>query len=89
MRLSLKAMALAGALVWGSAILLVILINHASPGYGSSFLQMMSSVYPGFHALQTVRGSFVGTIEGLADGGVAGLLFAWLYNTFAGLPRHT
>ena len=50
MRLSLKAITLAGALLWGGAILLVGLINLAWPDYGLSFLQMTSSVYPGFHA---------------------------------------
>lgn len=41
---SLKGMTLAGALVWGGAVLLVELMNYASPDYGSSFLQMMGSV---------------------------------------------
>ena len=38
MRFSLKAIALAGALLWGGAILLVGLINLAWPGYGLNFL---------------------------------------------------
>jgi len=88
MRLSLKGMMFAGALLWAGAILLAGLINHAAPGYGLNFLQVMSSVYPGFH-INTMRGILVGTLDGLVDGAVAGLLFAWLYNTFAGLPRHT
>jgi len=88
MRLSLRGMMFAGALLWGGAILLAGLINHAAPGYGLNFLQVMSSVYPGFH-INTMRGILVGTLDGLVDGAVAGLRFAWLYNTFAGLPRHT
>lgn len=39
MRLSLKAMTLSGALVWGGAILLVGLMNRAWPDYGLNFLQ--------------------------------------------------
>lgn len=89
MRLSLRATMLAGGLLWGGAILMVSLVNHARPDYGVSFLQMMSSVYPWFHASHTIAAILVGTLDGLADGALAGLLFAWLYNTFCGLPRQT
>ncbi|MGH9713093.1 MAG: bacteriophage holin [Candidatus Acidiferrales bacterium] len=89
MRLSLKAITLAGALLWGSAILLVGSINLMSPGYGLTFLQMTSSVYPGFHASHTIGSVIIGTIDGLVDGAVAALLFAWLYNSFSRIPSHT
>lgn len=89
MRLSLRATMLAAGLLWGGAILVISLINHARPDYGLSFLQMMSSVYPWFRASHTIEGILVGTVEGLIDGAIAGLLFAWLYNTFSGLPRLT
>jgi hypothetical protein len=89
MRFSFKAMALSGALLWGGAILLVGLINLAAPGYGLSFLQMTSSVYPGFHDTHTIRSVLIGTFDGLVDGAIAGLLFAWLYNIFSGALRHT
>lgn len=88
MRLSLKAITLAGALLWGGAILLVGLINLAWPSYGLNFLQMTSSVYPGFHAAHGIGSVVMGTVDGLVDGGVAGLLFAWLYNSFVGTPSH-
>lgn len=89
MQLSIRAITLAGAILWGGAILLVGLINLAAPGYGLNFLQMTSSVYPGFHASHTVGSVVIGTIDGLVDGAVAGLLFAWLYNSFAGRVSHT
>lgn len=84
MKFSFKGIALAGALLWGGAILLVGVINLMFPAYGMNFLQMTSSVYPGFHAAHGVRSVAVGTFDGLVDGAVAGLLFAWLYNSFAG-----
>ncbi len=89
MRLSLRATMLAGGLLWAGAILIVSLINQARPGYGVSFLQMMSSVYPWFHTSHTIAGILAGTLDGLVDGAVAGLLFAWLYNMFNRLPEHT
>jgi hypothetical protein len=83
MKLSLKAIAIAGALVWGGAILLVGLINLSLPGYGLNFLQMTSSVYPWFHASHTISSVVIGTIDGLVDGAVAALIFAAIYNGIA------
>ena len=84
MKLSLKAIAIAGALVWGGAILLVGLINLSLPGYGLNFLQMTSSVYPWFHASHTISSVVIGTVDGLVDGAVAALIFAAIYNGIAG-----
>jgi len=89
MKLSLKAVAIAGAILWGSAILLVGLINLSRPGYGLDFLQMTSSVYPWFHPAHTLSSVLIGTADGLLDGAVAALIFAAIYNVFAGRPAHT
>jgi hypothetical protein len=86
MRFSPKALAIAGAIVWGGAILLVGLMNLAMPAYGTNFLQMTSSVYPWFHASRTIGSVVMGTVDGIVDGAVAGLLFALLYNVFASTP---
>jgi hypothetical protein len=83
MRLCAKSMAIAGGLLWGGAILTVGLINLFNPTYGVSFLEAMSSVYPWFHASRTFGDVVIGTIDGMADGAIAGLLFAWLYNLTA------
>jgi hypothetical protein len=88
MRISLKAMALAGGILWGGAILLVGLLHFAHPAYGLDFLQMTSSVYPGFHASHSLVSLIVGTIEGFVDGAVAAILFAVLYNSFAPHAPH-
>jgi hypothetical protein len=89
LRLSLKAMAIAAGLVWGGAILCVGLINLLDPAYGMSFIQLTSSVYPWFHASRTIGNVAIGTVDGLIDGGIAGLIFAWLYNTVTSIPTHT
>jgi hypothetical protein len=87
MKLSIRGMTIAGGLIWGGAILFVGLINMRLPNYGSTFLQMISSVYPGFHASRTLGDVAYGSILGLFDGAFGGLLIAWLYNVFAvGMP---
>jgi hypothetical protein len=87
MRLSLRAMALAGGILWCSGILFVGLVNLVSPSYGLSFLQMISSVYPGFHVSRTIGDVLTGAGYALFDGAIAALLFGWLYNLFAGEAR--
>ena len=87
-KLSLKATAIAAGLLWGGGILLVGLINLAVPSYGVNFIQMTSSVYPWFHASRTIANVIIGTMDGLCDGAIAGLIFALLYNTVARIPGH-
>lgn len=83
MRLSVKGMTIAAGLLWGGAILCVGIIHMADPNYGVNFLQMTSSVYPGFHSAGTAGSLAIGTIEGIIDGGIAGLVLSLLYNAFA------
>lgn len=83
MRLSVIAVALSAALLWGGAVFLVGLINAVAPPYGGAFLQLVASLYPGFHPGQGFGSVLIGTLWGLADGAIGGALFAWLYNLFA------
>lgn len=82
MRLSVKGMTIAAGLLWGAAILCVGLIHMADPSYGGNFLQMTSSVYPGFHSAGTAEGLAIGTVEGLIDGAITGFVLSLLYNAF-------
>lgn len=86
MQLSYKGLAIAAGLLWGGAILFVGLINLGVPAYGMHFLEGVSSVYPWFHASRTFGDLVIGTLDGCVDGAIAGLIFAWLYNFFAGRP---
>jgi hypothetical protein len=88
MKLSLKGLAISGAIVWGGGILLVGLINLSRPAYGLDFLQMTSSVYPWFHDSHTLGSVLIGTADGLIDGAIAALIFAALYNSFVGRRSH-
>jgi hypothetical protein len=87
MRLSVIGLACTVGVLWGAAILFVGLLNIAFPSYGVAFLELISSVYPGYdYAPGCGFGeTIVGALYGLVDGAIAGLLFALLYNLFAGL----
>jgi len=82
MKFNIKALALASAILWGLAMLVMGLANLIWGSYGQ-FLQIMSSVYPGYHATRSIAEVIVGTLYGAGDGLVGGAVFAWLYNQFA------
>ena len=84
MRLSVKGLALALGILWGGCILLVGIVHLAAPSYGVEFLQLASSIYPGFHNTPHFVDVLVGTGYGLVDGGIGGAILALLYNCFAG-----
>ena len=84
MKLSIRGLALASAILWGAAMLGMGLANLIWANYGQQFLQMMASAYPGYHATRSVLEVIVGTLYGAVDGFIAGAIFAWLYNQFAG-----
>ena len=83
MKLNVTAFALAAGLLWGAALLLVAVANLVSPGYGRAFLDVMDSVYPGYHAGAGMGSAVTGGVYGLVDGAIGGALFAWLYNLLA------
>lgn len=87
MKLSLKATAVSGGVVWGSAMLTVGLIHMASRKYGRDFLRTMSSVYPGLNEARSIGRVLLGTAYGVADGAIAGLLCGALYDAVAGRAR--
>jgi hypothetical protein len=82
MKLRPFAFALAAGLLWGGALLLVSLAHALWPPYGGAFLSVVASIYPGYTS--DGGGSVVVvTLYGLVDGGIAGLILAWLYNLIA------
>jgi len=83
MKLSLKGLSIAVALLCGGCVFVVGIANLASPSYGMEFLKVVSSVYPGFHASRTFVDVLVGTGYGIVDGAIGGFLLAWLFNLFA------
>lgn len=83
MKLSVKSLTIAAGVVWALGFLWVAVFNIIRPPYGQAFLEMMRSVYPGYKMAGGLRDVVVGTLYALVDGGVAGLLFGWIYNLSA------
>ena len=84
MRLNVKALAFALALVWAGAIFVTGLANLIWPGSGEAFLQMVGSIYPGYRGDISFLQVILGTFYGLLDGFIGGLILGWLYNLFSG-----
>ncbi len=82
MKLSIRAAAATSALVWSGAVFIVGVVNLAEPRYGREFLQLVSSIYPGYKARRRLSQVAVGTGYAALDGAVGGALCAWLYNRF-------
>jgi hypothetical protein len=87
MKLNIKALALTGGILWAVALLLVGAANLIWSGYGGAFLQLMASIYPGYHASGSIGDLIVGVLYALLDGVVCGLIFGWLYNLLVGKRR--
>jgi len=83
MKCNITALSLTVGLIWGAAILVVGLANLIWPGYGSAFLDVTASIYPGYHPGTGAGSVITGTVYGLADGAIGGAAFGWLYNMLA------
>lgn len=84
MRLNVIALGITAGLVWGGAILIVAVAHMIWPPYGSAFLDLAASIYPGYQYGTGVGSVITGTLYGLVDGAVTGAIFGWLYNQIAG-----
>ncbi len=87
MKLNPIGLGLAAGILWSLALFLTGIANLLWEGYGLPFLQLMASVYPGYKAGRSVGDLIVGSLYALLDGGICGLVFAWLYNMFSGKSR--
>ncbi|HEY7221734.1 MAG TPA: hypothetical protein VH985_25405 [Candidatus Binatia bacterium] len=83
MKLSFKAMIIAGALFKGVVFLFISLMNLVLRPYGGAYLAMLSSLYPGYDPVNVPLAVILGTFYSLLAGALAGLLLASLYNFFA------
>ncbi|OGQ83628.1 MAG: hypothetical protein A3F90_16285 [Deltaproteobacteria bacterium RIFCSPLOWO2_12_FULL_60_19] len=80
MKLSVKGLMVAAGIVWALTFFVVAYANLQWPPYGKAFLDLMSSIYPGYKTAVGLQGVLVGTGYALVDGAIAGMIFGWLYN---------
>jgi ABC-type phosphate transport system permease subunit len=84
MKLNLKALSVALAILWAGVVFLVGVANLIWPAYGKAFLVMLASIYPGYHAAGTVGDAIAGSLYALVDAAIFGLILGWLYNLIVG-----
>ena len=89
MKLDVKAFVVTVGIFWGLAIGLTGIANLIWCEYGSAFLWVFASVYPGYDATGTIGDLIVGTLYALVDGAVTGLIFVCIYNTLVGKESTT
>jgi len=82
MKLSIKAMMIAGALFKAIVFLFISFMNFILRPYGGAYLALLSSLYPGYDPINVPIALILGTIYSLIAGALAGLLFGCLYNFF-------
>ncbi len=80
MSLNIKALAIAGAVVWGGGFLLVGLANLIFASYGVGVLELGASLYPGYQGPGGFGSVLVVTLYAGLDGAIGGTVLAWLYN---------
>ncbi|MDE1870637.1 MAG: hypothetical protein KGI06_00135 [Candidatus Micrarchaeota archaeon] len=74
-KLSVKGLALGIGIPWALCVLVAGLV---SPFWASGFVQVFSTVYPGYGS--GLVSGIIGGIEAFFDGAVAGALIALIYN---------
>ena len=79
MKLNVKALALAGGILWGAAVF--VLTWLAMWGYGSQEAAGIVKAYYLGYSLSPL-GSFIGAVWGFVDAAIGCALFALLYNKF-------
>lgn len=83
MSLNPKALAIAFGSVWGASVLCAGICHLIWPDYGTAFLDLVASIYPGYH-VGGLGSVIIGTLYGIVDGAFGGLVIAWVYNRVGG-----
>lgn len=83
MKLSVPSLSTGAAVLWALGFMLVASANLIWPPYGRAFLDILSSVYPGYTPDGTPISFCVGVLYAFLDGAVGGALLALFYNACA------
>jgi hypothetical protein len=89
MRLDLKALAFALALLGGGMMFVIGIANLIWPEYGDNVLGLAASIYPGYEGIASFGQVILGTVYALVDWFIGGLILAWLYNAFVSAPTES
>ncbi len=84
MKINAKALALALGIIWGVGVFIVGMVNLFWPNYGADFLELLTSIYPGYKGTSTLSSVLTATLYSAVDAGLFGLVIGWLYNRLAG-----
>jgi len=87
MRFNVTALALTSGLIWSGLILFIAVANLIRPSYGRAFLDLAASIYPGYRPGTGMGSVTTGTLYGLVDGAIGGVVFGWLHDLLAN-QRH-
>ena len=83
MKFNVIQLGLTLAIIWAVLVLLIGIANLLFPGYGVAFLQIIDSIYPGYHfGKWGFGGVIVATLYAALDGFILGMVFTWLFNLF-------
>lgn len=74
-------------ILWGAGFLIMGICNRIWPAYGTVFLDLLASVYPGYNATGSVGDLMIGLCYALVDAVLGALIFGWVYNWFVGRLR--
>ena len=81
MKLNIKAFAITAGLLWGGcALVFGLWASFFTPAAG--VVGFLGQFYIGYAA--GFAGAIIGFLWGFVDGGICGLIFAWLYNLLVG-----
>lgn len=81
MKFNVIQLGLTLSIIWAVLVLLIGITNLLFPGYGVAFLQIVDSIYPGYHfGKWGFGGVIVATLYAALDGFILSVLFAWLHN---------
>ena len=75
-----QKVALTGGIIWGG-IMFITTLASVWWGYGTDFLMVWQSIYPGFTI--SLTGSILGLIYGFLDMYVGIYIIYWVYNKVA------
>ena len=87
MKLSVKGLMFASGIGWALIALVMGVLNMIFEGYGEAYLNVLAAPFPWYEATGNIVNLIIGIVWTLVVGGICGIIFALLYNAFAGTGK--